>query len=76
MSPSDEHAKHAVMLDPDENGDPHGERGHPDEQSPGRRSRRMSASRREQRDSSDDEDHLGRRADRNVDHHGGGGLRA
>ena len=30
----------------------------------------------EQHDSGDDKDELGRRADRDVDHHAGGGLRA
>jgi hypothetical protein len=72
----DQYSKHAVVLDPDECSDRRREYGYADHEPPCRRSRGLRPTGGEQRDAGNDKDELGRCADRNIDHHGGDGLRS
>jgi hypothetical protein len=76
VSPFDQYAKHAVALDPDEYSDRRREHGYAGHESPSGGGRGVGAAGGEQYDSADDKDDLSRRANRNIDHHAGGGLRA
>ena len=76
MSDCHQQPKHPVMLDPHECADRRRKYGHADQQPPCHCSRGMGpSSGGEQQNSGDHKDDLGRRADRNVDHHTGRRLR-
>ena len=64
------------MLDPDEERDRRREYCDADREPPGCRGRLVGLTGGEQPYADEDKDELGRRADRNIDHHAGGGLRA
>ena len=76
VRPFDQDCKHAAVLDPDEDCDRRRENCDADREPPCCRGRVVGLTGGEQPHADEDKDELGRRADRNVDHHAGGGLRA
>ena len=64
------------MLEPHKDSDRRREYGDADRKPPCRGGRVVGLTGGEQPHANEDKDELGRRADRNIDHHGGGGLRA
>jgi hypothetical protein len=76
VSPSDQYGKHAVVLEPDEESDRRREYCDADRESPCCVSRVVGLTGGEQPHSDEDKDELGRRADCDIDHHAGGGLRS